>query len=155
MKPAIANGHAVTIHFRLTLSDGTIAGESFGGEPLVYLHGQGDIVPGLERELTGKGVGDQCEVTLEPADGYGEYDPMAEQSVPRSQFLPNGDIQPGMSFQVQGSHGPMSVWVREVEGEQVVVTSNHPLAGQRLTFKVQVLDVREAKSDTEPAPGAG
>ena len=67
MKPAIADGHAITIHYRLTLDDGCIADDSFGGEPLVYLHGARNVVPGLERQLTGKHVGDTCEVEVPPS----------------------------------------------------------------------------------------
>lgn len=145
MKPAIADGHAVTIHYRLTLDDGTIADDSFDGDPLVYLHGAHNIVPGLERELTGKNAGDTCEVEVAPEDGYGNYDPAAEQSVPKSAFPENVDVQPGMSFQTRGPSGqPVPVWVRKLDGDNVVITGNHPLAGQRLNFKVEVLDVRAA-----------
>lgn len=148
MKPAIADGHAVTIHYRLTLDDGSIADDSFEGEPLVYLHGAQNIVPGLERELAGKNVGDSCEVEVAPADGYGEYDPTAEQSVEKSQFPANVDLQPGMSFQTRGQNGqPVPVWVRKLDGDNVIITANHPLAGQRLTFKVEVIDVRGATAE--------
>src|SRR5690606_29427890 len=99
MKPAIADGHVVTIHYRLTLDDGSIADESFGGEPLVYLHGAQNIVPGLERQLTGRQVGETCEVTVVPGEGYGEYDPAADQQVPRSAFPANVELHAGMSFQ--------------------------------------------------------
>ncbi|MCA8951533.1 MAG: peptidylprolyl isomerase [Planctomycetes bacterium] len=148
MKPAIADGHAVTIHYRLTLDDGTIADDSFGGDPLVYLHGASNIVPGLEKELLGKNVGETCEVEVAPAEGYGEYDPTAEQSVPKSAFPPNAPLEPGMSFQTRGPRGqPMPVWVRKIEEENVIITANHPLAGQRLSFKVEVVDVREATAE--------
>ncbi|MCA8977249.1 MAG: peptidylprolyl isomerase [Planctomycetes bacterium] len=148
MKPAIANGHAVTIHYRLTLDDGSIADDSFGGDPLVYLHGHNNIVPGLERQLAGKNVGDSCEVEVAPAEGYGEYDPTAEQPVPKTAFPPNVDLQPGMSFQTKARNGqPMPVWVRKIDGDNVIVTANHPLAGQTLNFKVEVMDVRKATPD--------
>lgn len=148
MKPAIADGHVVTIHYRLTLDDGSIADESFGGDPLVYLHGARNIVPGLERQLAGKNVGDTCEVTVPPAEGYGEYDPAAEQKVPKSAFPANVELQPGMSFQTRARNGqPMPVWVRKIDGDEVVVTANHPMAGQQLNFKVEVVDVRRATAD--------
>ncbi|MCR9247267.1 MAG: peptidylprolyl isomerase [bacterium] len=148
MKPAIADGHAVTIHYRLTLDDGTVADDSFGGDPLVYLHGSHNIVPGLEKQLTGKNVGETCEVEVDPSEGYGQYDPAADQAVPKSQFPPNVDIQPGMSFQAKGPNGqPIPVWVAKVEEETVTITANHPLAGQRLSFKVEVVDVREATEE--------
>jgi FKBP-type peptidyl-prolyl cis-trans isomerase SlyD len=144
-KPAIADGCAVTIHYRLTLDDGSIADESFGGDPLVYLHGAQNIVPGLERELAGRNVGDVCEVTVAAADGYGEYDPTAEQTVPRTAFPPNVDVQAGMSFTSRGRGGQtVPIWVRTVKGDEIVVTRNHPMAGQRLNFRVEVIDVRRA-----------
>lgn len=148
MKPAIADGFAVTIHYRLTLDDGSIADDSFEGEPLTYLHGAHNIVPGLERELLGKKVGDTCEVVVAPADGYGEYDPAADQTVPKSAFPANVELQAGMSFQTRGRNGqPMPVWIRGVAGDKVTVTANHPLAGQRLNFKVEVKDVRRATKE--------
>lgn len=148
MKPAIAPGHAVTIHYRLTLDDGSIADDSFGGSPLVYLHGARNIVPGLERQLTGKNVGDTCDVEVAPGEGYGEYDPAAEQAVAKSNFPPDLQLQPGMSFQTRGRNGqPMPVWIRKLDGDNVVITANHPLAGQRLNFKVEVIDVRKASKE--------
>lgn len=145
MNPAIANGHVVTIHYRLTLDDGSIADESSKDEPLVYLHGSHNIVPGLERELAGKKVGDKCEVAVEPREGYGEYDPAAEQTVKRTAFPPNAQIDAGMAFQTRGRNGqPMTVWVRSIKGDDVTITANHPLAGQRLNFAIEVLDVRKA-----------
>lgn len=150
MKPAIADGHVVTIHYRLTLDDGSVADESFGGEPLVYLHGSQNIVPGLERQLAGRKVGDKCEVTVPASEGYGEYDPAAEQSVPRKDFPTNVEVAVGMAFQTRARNGrPMTVWVRAIAGDQVTITANHPMAGQRLNFAVEVLDVRRATPDEQ------
>jgi FKBP-type peptidyl-prolyl cis-trans isomerase SlyD len=148
MKLAIADGHVVTIHYRLTLDDGSIADDSFGGDPLTYLHGAHNIVPGLERQLAGKNVGDTLEVVVPASEGYGEYDPTAEQTVPKSSFPPNVDLQVGMSFQTRARNGQqMPVWIRALQGDQVVVSANHPMAGQRLNFKVEVKDVRRATND--------
>ncbi|MFN6192528.1 MAG: peptidylprolyl isomerase, partial [Planctomycetota bacterium] len=83
MKPAIADGHVVTIHYKHTLDDGSVADQSLGGEPLVYLHGAQNIVPGLERQLAGRKVGDKVDCVVPANEGYGEYDPAAEQAVPR------------------------------------------------------------------------
>lgn len=145
MKPAIADGTVVTIHYKLTLDDGSIADQSFGGDPLVYLHGAQNIVPGLERQLAGKQIGDKVDCQVAASEGYGEYDPAAEQSVPRNQFPPNVDIQVGMAFQTRARNGQqMTVFVREVKADAVTITANHPMAGQRLNFSVEVLDVRRA-----------
>ena len=148
MKPAIADGHAVTIHYRLTLDDGSIADESFGSDPLVYLHGAQNIVPGLERQLVGKKVGDTCDVEVPANEGYGEYDPTAEQTVPKTAFPPKVELAVGMSFQTRGRHGqPQPVWIRAIDGDNVTVSANHPLAGQRLNFKIEVVDVRKATAE--------
>ena len=145
MKPAIADGHVVTLHYRLTLDDGSIADESFGGEPLVYLHGAQNIVPGLERQLTGKQAGEKCDVSVAPAEGYGEYDPGLDQSVPKSAFPEGAPLQPGAQFQARGRSGePEVVYVRSVKDDQVLITMNHPMAGQTLNFAIEVVDVREA-----------
>lgn len=148
MKPAIADGHVVTIHYRLTLDDGSVADQSFGGEPMPYLHGSQNIVPGLERQLAGKKIGDKLEVVVPANEGYGEYDPAAEQTVPKSQFPPNVELTVGMAFQTRGRNGQtMPVYVRAVKDDQVTVTANHPLAGQRLNFDVKVVNVREANAE--------
>jgi FKBP-type peptidyl-prolyl cis-trans isomerase SlyD len=148
MKPAIAEGHVVTIHYRLTLDDGSIADDSFGAEPLAYLHGAQNIVPGLERQLLGKKVGDTLEAVVPASEGYGEYDPGNDQTVPKSAFPANVELAPGMSFQTRSRQGQtIPVWVRSVKGDQVEVTANHPMAGQRLNFKVEVVDVRRATAE--------
>ncbi|MBL8734331.1 MAG: peptidylprolyl isomerase [Planctomycetes bacterium] len=148
MKPAIADGHVVTLHYRLTLDDGSIADESFGGDPLTYLHGAHNIVPGLERQLTGKNAGDKCDVVVPSREGYGDYDPAADQTVPRTAFPPNVDLQVGMSFQTRTRSGQqIPVWVRNIKDDQITVSANHPLAGQQLNFHVEVVDVRRATAE--------
>ena len=152
MKPAIADGHTVTLHYRLTLDDGTVADDSFGGDPVTYRHGGNGVVPGLERGLAGKRVGDEFEVQVGPDDGYGPYDPAAEQAVPRAHFPADVEIQAGMPVQADGPQGPVTLWVRSVDDANVVVTSNHPLAGRTLIYTVRIIDVRETPAG-EPAPG--
>jgi FKBP-type peptidyl-prolyl cis-trans isomerase SlyD len=152
MNHKITDGMAVTFHYKLTLDDGSTVDNSFEGDPLVYVHGAGHLVPGLERELAGKARGDDDQVVVEPRDGYGEYDPNAEQTVLRTQFSPEIEILPGVSFQAEGPQGVRPMWIRKVEGEEVAVTTNHPLSGERLTFQVQVLDVQEASGEDLPAP---
>lgn len=146
MTVVIAKGHSVTIQYRLTLDDGAIVEDSFVGEPKVYVHGSGRMVPGLERQLTGKSAGDEFDLTVEAAEAYGEYDPSAEQVVTRAQFPAEADIRPGVSFQAEGPKGVVSVWVNKIEGGNVTITTNHPLAGQRLTYRVRIVDVREASA---------
>ncbi|MFK7741881.1 MAG: peptidylprolyl isomerase [Planctomycetota bacterium] len=145
MKPAIADGHVVTLHYRLTLDDGSIADESFGGEPLVYLHGAQNIVPGLERQLAGRNVGDKTDVAVPAAEGYGEYDPTLDQTVPRSAFPAEAQLQAGVAFQARDQRNqPITLWIRKIDGDEITVSPNHPMAGQNLNFAVEVVDVREA-----------
>ena len=145
MTASIADGHVVTLHYRLTLDDGSIADESFGGEPLVYLHGHGNIVPGLEQKLAGKSAKDTDDVTVTPADGYGEYDPTLDQQVPRSAFPADAELQVGVAFQAQTQEGkPITLWIRAIQGDEVTVSPNHPMAGQTLNFHVEIVEVREA-----------
>jgi len=145
MTAAIAEGHVVTVHYRLTLDDGSIADESFGGEPLVYLHGKHNIVPGLERQLAGKAAGDKCDISVPPAEGYGDYDPTLDQTVPRSAFPADAQLSVGIAFQAQDQRGqPVTLWIRHIEGDQITVSPNHPMAGQTLNFAIEVLEVREA-----------
>ena len=145
MTDSIADGHVVTLHYRLTLDDGTIADESFGGEPLVYLHGHRNIVPGLESQLAGMKVGDKQDVQVTPAEGYGDYDPTLDQVVPRSAFPENAELQVGIAFQAQTQNGqPITLWIRDIQGDDITVSPNHPMAGQNLNFAVEILEIRPA-----------
>jgi FKBP-type peptidyl-prolyl cis-trans isomerase SlyD len=144
----IANNCVVAFHYTLTDDAGTEIDSSKGQEPLAYLHGQGGIIPGLERELTGKTIGDEMKVTVQPADGYGELNPELIQPVPREAFQGVDQIDVGMQFQAQGQGGQMQmVVVKEVTDETVTVDANHPLAGQVLHFDVSIAEVREASEE--------
>ncbi len=135
----------VSIQFKLTGDDGAVLDASEAEEPLVYLHGSNNLIPGLENVLTGKSEGDQLEVTIQPEDGYGSNDPELVQTVPVSAFGEIEDIQPGMQFQAQNSEGQdQIITIQEIDGDEVVVDGNHPLAGQRLHFDVTVESVRKA-----------
>lgn len=149
---AIANNTVVQFNYTLTNDAGETLDQS-QGEPLAYLHGHHNIIPGLERELDGKTVGDKLKVTVAPADAYGEYMKEAVQEVPRSNFQGVDNIEVGMQFQSQTEDGHvMLVTVKDVTKDTVVVDGNHPLAGQALTFDVEIVDVRAA-SDEEIAHG--
>ena len=142
---SIADGAVVTIHYRLTLDDGSIADSSFGGEPLAYLHGHGNLVPGLERQLAGRKPGDAFEALVDAVEGYGEFDPDGERRLPRSAFPKDVELHPGMGFHTEDRAGNvLPLFVKELAGDEVVVTTNHPLAGQRLSFKIEVLQIRRA-----------
>ena len=143
----IAHEKVVSIHYTLTNSEGTVLDSSSGGEPLAYLHGFGNIIPGLENALEGKGAGDKLSVTVEPEQGYGARDERLVQAVPRSAFKGVEDIAPGMQFQAQGPQGARLVVVTQVADDEVTVDANHPLAGQTLNFDVEVSGVRDATAE--------
>ena len=113
-----------------------------------YLHGASNIIPGLEKELEGKVAGDEFVVAIEAADAYGERDLANIQKVPRDMFPPDVEIEAGMAFQAQSAEGhPLAVTVTAVEDNEVVVDGNHPLAGMRLHFDVQIIEVRDASEE--------
>ena len=143
----IAQDAVVSIHYTLTDDAGKTLDSSAGGDPLAYLHGNGNLIPGLERELEGKHAGDKLSVKIAPADGYGEYDKSLVQRVPRRAFKGVGNIHVGMQLQAQSEHGPRAVTVTQVVGDMVTVDGNHPLAGQNLNFDVEITDVRAATEE--------
>jgi FKBP-type peptidyl-prolyl cis-trans isomerase SlyD len=143
----IAQDSVVSIHYTLKDDAGQVLDSSSGGEPMAYLHGFGNIIPGLENALEGRGAGDKLDVTVAPEHGYGERDDRLVQDVPRSAFRGVADIAPGMQFQAQGPQGVRVVTVTKVEQETVTVDANHPLAGQTLHFAVEVTEVREASAE--------
>jgi FKBP-type peptidyl-prolyl cis-trans isomerase SlyD len=116
------------------------------------LHGHGQLIPGLERELTGKSAGAKLSVKVSPADGYGERNPGLVQEVPRHLLDGVRDLRPGMRLQAETDTGPRSVLVTQVLDEVVTLDANPPLAGQTLHFDVQIVEVREA-TDEELAHG--
>lgn len=144
----IANDVVVSIEYTLTDDQGNVIDSSAGGEPLAYLHGAGNIIPGLEAALEGKVVGDAFKVSIAPADGYGEKNDDMLQQVPREMFQGVDVIEAGMQFHAQTDHGMQVITVSAVEGDLVTVDGNHPLAGQNLHFDVKVLEVR-APSEEE------
>jgi len=140
----IAHQKVVSIHYTLTNVDGDIIDSSEGSEPLSYLHGFGNIIPGLENALTGRKAGDRFTVSVAPAEGYGERDDGIIQSVPRNAFQGVDEIQPGMQFQAQSPEGMQLVTVIGVEEDEVILDGNHPMAGLTLNFAVEITDVRDA-----------
>jgi FKBP-type peptidyl-prolyl cis-trans isomerase SlyD len=144
----IQDGTVVELHYTLTLEDGSIVDSSEGAAPLAYLHGHGNIVPGLERQLTGRKTGEELEAVVPPAEGYGEFDPDGEESVPREAFPAEAELEPGMMFHTEDEAGNVQpLWVKDIEAETVMVTSNHPLAGRTLYFKVKIGTVRSASAE--------
>jgi FKBP-type peptidyl-prolyl cis-trans isomerase SlyD len=133
-----------SFNYTLTNDAGTVIDSSNGREPLTYLHGAGNIVPGLEKEMAGHKAGDAFNVTVAPEEGYGMPNPMMVQVVPREAFQGVDTLEVGMEFQAQTPQGPMSVAIAKIDGDEVTVDGNHPLAGQTLHFAIEVTEVRDA-----------
>jgi FKBP-type peptidyl-prolyl cis-trans isomerase SlyD len=143
----IQKNTVVTIEYTLTDETGALIESSDGREPLTYLHGVGNIIPGLETSLEGKSPGETLKVSVPPADAYGEWDQGKIVDIPKTQFSGVDDVQVGMQFGVHSSAGEQIVTVTKVEGDNVTVDANHPLAGKTLNFDVKVVGVREPTSD--------
>ncbi|BCV35792.1 MULTISPECIES: peptidylprolyl isomerase [Shewanella] len=143
----ITQHSAVTIHYRLTDAKGQLIESSFEADPMVYLHGMENLIPGLEKALEGKSKGDTLEVTIDAEEAYGPYHDGLRQEVPLEAFGDIQDIVPGMRFIAETEMGQRPVQVTEVLDNSVIVDGNHPLAGQSLTFNVEVMDVREATAE--------
>jgi len=143
----IANNSVVAIEYVLTGDDGEVIDTSEGREPLVYLHGHNNIIPGLEQGLEGREAGAELSVQVPPAEGYGEYKDQLVQDVPKEAFAGQEKVEPGMSFRAESKGGPMTVLVREVGDETVTIDGNHMLAGKVLNFAVAVKSVRAATEE--------
>ncbi|MBV1789557.1 peptidylprolyl isomerase [Marinobacterium sp. D7] len=143
----IAANAVVSIHYRLTNAAGEQLDSSEGQEPLAYLHGASNIIPGLENALAGKVVGDKLSVTVEPEEAYGPVKEELVQDVDRSNFEGIDVIEPGMQFMAQTPWGQQPVTVVSVEEDVVTLDGNHPLAGQTLSFDVEVVEVRAATEE--------
>lgn len=144
----IAANKAVSIDYTLTNDAGEVIDSSAGGAPLVYLHGAGNIIVGLEKALVGKQAGDEVKVSVEPEEAYGEYSAELVATLNRSMFEGVDELEVGMQFHASGPDGGMQiVTIRELEGDDVIVDGNHPLAGQRLHFAVKVVNVRDASQE--------
>jgi FKBP-type peptidyl-prolyl cis-trans isomerase SlyD len=136
----------VTLHYSLRDDEGKVLDSSEGRPPLTYLHGEGNIVPGLEKALAGKQPGDVVKVTVPPEDGYGMRSEGNIRSVPRRR-LPEGKIEPGMRLRLKTDHGQLAALVTAVRGDYVTIDANHPLAGMTLHFEVTVVEVRDATAE--------
>jgi FKBP-type peptidyl-prolyl cis-trans isomerase SlyD len=143
----VQNGHVVSMEYTLKV-DGVVTDSSEGGEPLEYVHGTGNIIPGLERELTGMALGDSKNVIVAAAEAYGEEDESAFMDVPRDQFPDEIPMKVGIELQVNNQAGqPMFARIDQVGEESVRLNFNHPLAGKELHFSVKVVGLREATAE--------
>lgn len=139
----ITKNKVAAIHYTLTDNQGNVLDSSSGREPLHYIHGIGNLIPGMEEGLEGKAKGDKFNLKVSPAKGYGEKNSALTQQVPRSAFG-NQAVEVGMQFQT--NQGQV-VTVTNVGLDQITIDANHPLAGVELNFAVEVMEIREATEE--------
>ncbi len=148
-KNTVQQDTVVAIDYTLTDSQGNVIDSSEGMEPLEYLHGHSNLIPGLEKELVGMSVGDSKQVTVPPEEAYGPRQENATQLIPSEAFPPDMQVEPGMALEMRDtSTGQVfEVYVTEITPEGVVVDFNHPLAGETLNFDVKIAGIRPATAD--------
>jgi FKBP-type peptidyl-prolyl cis-trans isomerase SlyD len=140
----IEKDRVVTIDYKLQDSEGQVIDSSEDSDPLVYIHGNDNIIAGLEKHLLGKQAGDKVSCVVPAKEGYGERDDSLVFKVTKAEFGDGAQIEEGMQFEAHGEDGAQIVTVVGIEGDEVTIDANHPLAGEELHFTVDVKDVREA-----------
>ncbi|HWO43077.1 MAG TPA: peptidylprolyl isomerase [Candidatus Eisenbacteria bacterium] len=139
----IRDGSVVSIEYTLTDEKGNVIESNVGKEPMTYIHGAGQIVPGLEKELAGMKTGEQKKVTVKPDEGYGAVNPDLVQELPKDK-IPAEALKPGAVLMMNTPQGPIPIRIKEIRDKTVVVDLNNPLAGKTLTFDVKVVDIKSA-----------
>ncbi|GAD80601.1 peptidylprolyl isomerase [Vibrio ezurae] len=143
----IDNNSVVSLAYQVKLEEGVVVDQAGVDAPLDYLHGHNNLVVGLEKALSGRAVGDKFSVTVSPEEAYGEHSDAMVQRVPANVFQGVDEIEVGMRFMADTDQGQIPVEITEVDGDEVVVDGNHMLAGQTLTFDVEVVAIREATEE--------
>ena len=144
----IADKMYVAIDYTLTLESGQEIDKSPEGEPLGFITGTGQIIPGLEKALMGRLAGDSAKLVVEPENAYGPVKDDMFQEIPKSQFPGDVEIKPGMAFEAQGPNGPFMISVAKInDNDTVTVDLNHPMAGKQLHFDVNVIEVRQPSAE--------
>jgi len=144
----VANDMVVSLDYTLRLDDDEVVDSSEGNDPLEYLQGHGQIIPGLEQALNGMAVDEEKQVEVAPAEGYGEEDPDGFQLVEKSIFPEDMRLEIGMALRMRDSEGqPMVAHVAELRPDGVLLDFNHPLAGETLFFQVKIAGLRKATEE--------
>ena len=143
----IEDRKVVNFHYTLTNDSGEQIESSREGDPMAYLHGYRNIIPGLENAMAGREKGDEFQVTVEPAEAYGERNPNSVQRISAKHFPDVRRLSPGQMVSLQTKQGPIQATIVKVGRFNVDVDANHPLAGQTLTFDVEITDVRDATQE--------
>ena len=148
MSATVADEKVVLFHYTLTNAEGDVIDSSEGGEPLPYLHGAGNIVPGLEKQMTGKKAGDTFKAEVEPSEGYGEKQGPGPQPISRDSFPAEMELEEGMPVMAEAPDGGhLTLWITEIGDDTVFVDTNHPLAGETLNFDIEIVRIRDANKD--------
>ena len=143
----IAKNKVVAIDYTLTDPKGTVLDKSSKGRPLHYIQGAGNLIPGLEKALEGKIAGDAVKAEVPHAEAYGARDEELKQVLPKENFDEIKDLKVGMELEAESDEGVRVITVVAIDGDNVTVDGNHPLAGMDLTFDVKVVEVRDATSE--------
>jgi len=143
----ITSKKVATIHYTLKDQKGTIIDSSQGEEPLTFIHGIGNLIPGMEKGLEGKGAGDKVSLVIPPEEAYGIRKEENVQVVPLKNFPEKDNVKPGATFVADSDQGSRNATVVKVDGDLVTIDFNHPLASVELHFEIEILDVRNATED--------
>jgi FKBP-type peptidyl-prolyl cis-trans isomerase SlyD len=148
----VKDGAVVSLQYSLSEENGELIESNKGKGPLKYTHGSKQIVPGLEKELTGMKVGGEKRVKVKPEDAYGMVNPKAFQEVPKEQIPANG-MKVGATLAAKGPQGQeIPVRIHEIKEKTVVLDLNHPMAGKTLLFDIKILDIQPAATPSSPQP---
>jgi len=143
----IAENKVVSFHYTLTNDEGDVLDQS-DKEPLEYLHGAGNIVPGLEKALDGRKVGEKLQVEVAPEEGYGERLDGGVHKVEKDLFPDDAELYPGAMFMSEDEDGDQTpFWVMDLEEGEIIIDFNHPLAGETLHFDVTISAIRDATEE--------
>ena len=154
MTVTVQDNWVISMEYTLRLANGEVVDTSEGSEPLEFIQGQGQIIPGLENALLGMAIGEEKDIIVPPSEGYGEAVPGLKETLPRDVFPQ--DVEVGDSFRMRTETGhTVIVYVESVDDEQVVVDLNHPLAGETLHFHVKIVGAREATDEDLAACSCG
>ena len=143
----ISKNSVVTLDYQLKAENGEVIDNSAQTGPMIFIQGAEDILAGIEDAVNGLSIDDTATAVITPKDSYGEYDPEKVGAVPRDAFVGIDDLQVGMQVQEETEEGPLLITIREINEEQVIVDSNHPLAGLTLNFELKVIAIRDATKE--------
>ena len=142
----ITKDMVVTFHYTLKDDDGNVMDQSQQGQPLAYLHGHKNIIPGLEKNLDGLNSGDKKEITVSAEQGYGNYDANLAFKVEKKHFGAEA-VEPGMMAEFETPQGPLVAVITKIEEDMVFLDANHPMAGKTLHFEVEIAEIRDATQE--------